>query len=54
MRQTPEETGQETTTKPEEQPACPLCRSPLIGEAIESGKCQCCGHRFEREEIQAS
>jgi hypothetical protein len=31
----------------ETRPICPLCQSPLIAEAIEAGKCQCCGHRFE-------
>ena len=54
MYQTSEDPTQETSAEPEEQPTCPLCRSPLIGEAIENGKCQCCGHRFERQNIPES
>ena len=42
------------TTEKEEQPTCPLCRSPLVREAIEAGKCQCCGHRFKPEDLKKS
>lgn len=52
MRQTSEDTGQETTKKTEEQPTCPLCRSPLIREAIQAGKCQCCGHPFDPKDLK--
>lgn len=31
---------------------CPSCRSPLIGEAMSTGKCQCCGHRFDPEALR--
>ena len=52
MKQTSDDTGQETTKKAKEALSCSLCRSPLIGEAIEAGKCQCCGHRFEPKDIK--
>ena len=52
MKHSSDDTGQETTQKPKEQPICPLCRTPLIGEAITAGKCQCCGHRFELKDLK--
>lgn len=52
MRQITENNDQETTKKTEEQPTCPLCRSPLIGEAIKAGKCQCCGHTFDPKDVK--
>jgi hypothetical protein len=52
MRAISENNDQETAKKPDEQPTCPLCESPLIGEAIEAGRCQCCGHRFDPKEVR--
>jgi len=52
MKQTSEDSRQKTTKKAEEQLTCPVCRSPLIGEAVEAGKCQCCGHRFDPKDIK--
>lgn len=52
MREMSEDANQETIKKTKDELTCPLCRSPLIGEAIESGKCQCCGHRFNPIEIK--
>jgi len=54
MKQRSEDTGREKTEKRKEQPVCSLCQSPLIGEAIEAGKCQCCGHRFDPKELKAA
>ncbi len=52
MEQTSKDSGQETTKKTKEQPICPLCRAPLISEAIVAGKCQCCGHRFDPKDLK--
>ena len=54
MREEVEETGQPTNGTTTEELTCPLCESPLIGEAIEAGKCQCCGHRFQVEDLKKS
>jgi hypothetical protein len=53
MRQVFETADQETPPKTKKELTCPLCRSPLIGEAIKAGKCQCCGHRFDPEELKS-
>ena len=52
MKRASTDTGEETPKKTKEEMICPLCESPLIGEAIEAGKCQCCGHRFEPKELK--
>lgn len=52
MRQPSDDTGQETSKKVKEELTCPLCETTLISEAIEAGKCQCCGHRFEPEDLK--
>lgn len=52
MTQPTAETGQETGKQAKEALTCPLCESPLIGEAIEAGKCQCCGYRFKAEDLK--
>lgn len=52
MRQTSDDTGQETTQETKEPLTCPLCRSPLVREAIDTGKCQCCGHRFDPKDLK--
>jgi ribosomal protein L37AE/L43A len=43
-----------TNQEKKEELTCPLCQSPLIREAIEAGKCQCCGHRFDPKKLQKS
>lgn len=35
-----------------EELTCPSCLSPLISEAVKTGKCQCCGHEFDPEELR--
>jgi rubredoxin len=52
MEQTSGDAGPETTPQTKKELTCPLCESTLIGEAIEAGKCQCCGHRFDPEELK--
>jgi rubredoxin len=52
VRRTSEDTDQETIKKTKEDLTCPLCRSPLIGKAIDAGKCQCCGHRFDPKDME--
>ena len=52
MKQISRNGDQETTPPTKEELTCPLCESPLIGEAIEAGKCQCCGHRFDLKELK--
>ena len=47
MNRTSDGNEQETTEKSTPPKVCPLCESPLIGEAIKTGKCQCCGHVFD-------
>lgn len=32
------------------QATCPVCRSPLVPDAIRQGKCQCCGAELEAQE----
>jgi hypothetical protein len=52
MKRISGDVSQDTTPTTKEPPTCPLCRSPLIGEAIDAGKCQCCGHRFDPKDIR--
>lgn len=51
MSQEKEEAKEQEPEVKSERPICPLCQSPLIGEAIRTGKCQCCGHRFDPEDL---
>lgn len=37
-----------------EELTCPSCLSPLISEALQKGKCQCCGHEFDPEALTKS
>ena len=44
MTETFEGDEHKNTEDTQEEQTCSLCRSPLIQEAIDAGKCQCCGH----------